>query len=404
MTPEPAEPGTRRNPPIGVVDLHGDWMARVRRFANRGPVLVFDISQAGPTPSETATGFETTRDLERLADPDTILLGVPAAVTAAGGADLTALIGAARVIASRLRVGQLVILTSFVPPGAARAHVLPVLTGGGLVAGRDFFLASSPDPVDTAIESRVAGGHDPESLDRASALFGSLGVAVVRVVSLEAAELCGLVRPAWGSVREGMANVLKLLCDRMGVDVWEVLEAGGLPDLVPTPGGCDPATALLTWGARRFEASTRLIELAGEVNTAMPAFVVSKVADALNDAGKPVKGSRVLILGMAYKKDIDDPRESPGFELMDLLLKKGAAVSYNDPHIPELPRMRHWPHLAMTSSALSPEFLAAQDCVLIATDHTAYDYRFIVEHSRLVIDTRNATKAITAGREKIVRA
>ena len=136
----------------------------------------------------------------------------------------------------------------------------------------------------------------------------------------------------------------------------------------------------------------------------MPSFVVSKVADALNDAAKPVKRSKVAILGMAYKKDVDDPRESPGFELMDLLLKKGAVVTYNDPHIPELPRMRHWPHLSMTSSPLTAQYLAAQDAVLIATDHTAYDYGFIVANSNLVIDTRNATKSVTAGREKIVRA
>ena len=151
--------------------------------------------------------------------------------------------------------------------------------------------------------------------------------------------------------------------------------------------------------------STRFIELAGEVNTAMPAYVITKVADALNDAGKPVRGSAVAILGMAYKKDIDDPRESPSFELLDLLLKKGARVSYNDPHIPALPRMRHWPHLdPMESVPLTADYLAAQDCVLIATDHTAYDYAFVVAHSRLVIDTRNATKGVTAGREKIVRA
>jgi UDP-N-acetyl-D-glucosamine dehydrogenase len=136
----------------------------------------------------------------------------------------------------------------------------------------------------------------------------------------------------------------------------------------------------------------------------MPAFVVSKVADALNDAGKPVKGSKVALLGMAYKKDVDDPRESPGFELMDLLLRKGAEVSYNDPHIPSLPRMRHWPHLAMDSTPLSADYLAEQDCVLIATDHSAYDYDFIVTHSRLVIDTRNATRGVRASRERIVRA
>jgi UDP-N-acetyl-D-glucosamine dehydrogenase len=150
--------------------------------------------------------------------------------------------------------------------------------------------------------------------------------------------------------------------------------------------------------------ATRFIELAGEINTSMPAYVVGRIADALNDRGKPVKGSKVLILGMAYKKDVDDPRESPGFELMDLLLKKGAKVGYNDPHIPSLPRMRHWPHLAMDSTPLAPESLAAQDCVLIATDHTAYDYDWVVSHSRLVVDTRNATRRVAAGREKIVKA
>jgi UDP-N-acetyl-D-glucosamine dehydrogenase len=161
----------------------------------------------------------------------------------------------------------------------------------------------------------------------------------------------------------------------------------------------------LSWIARHYGMTTRFIELAGEVNTAMPAYVVSKVADALNDRGKPVKGSRVLLLGMAYKKDVDDPRESPGFELLDLLLKKGALVSYNDPHIPSLPKMRHWPHLKpMESVALSPESLASYDCVLIATDHSAYDYEFVVKHSPLVIDTRNATKKVAAGREKIVKA
>jgi hypothetical protein len=160
----------------------------------------------------------------------------------------------------------------------------------------------------------------------------------------------------------------------------------------------------LTWVARKYGMATRFIELAGEINTSMPAYVVGRIADALNDRGKPVKGSKVLILGMAYKKDVDDPRESPGFELMDLLLKKGAKVGYNDPHIPSLPRMRHWPHLAMDSTPLAPESLAAQDCVLIATDHTAYDYDWVVSHSRLVVDTRNATRRVAAGREKIVKA
>jgi UDP-N-acetyl-D-glucosamine dehydrogenase len=195
--------------------------------------------------------------------------------------------------------------------------------------------------------------------------------------------------------------------------VWEVVDAAktkpfGFQAFYPGPGlggHCIPIDPFyLTWVARRHGLSTRFIELAGEVNHAMPAYVVSRVADALNDRGKPVKGSKVLLLGMAYKKDVDDPRESPGFELMDLLLKKGAQVSYNDPHVPRLPRMRHWPHLKMDSTPLSAEVLAGQDCVLVSTDHSAYDWGFVVRHAPLVVDTRNATKAVAEGREKIVKA
>jgi UDP-N-acetyl-D-glucosamine dehydrogenase len=190
----------------------------------------------------------------------------------------------------------------------------------------------------------------------------------------------------------------------MGVDAWEILGAVGV-GLEPEIVARDPAPLLLAWGARRWGGSFRFIELASEINAAMPAYVITKLAAALNDVGKAVRGSKVAILGMANKRDVDDVRESPCFELMDQLLKKGARVTYNDPHIPSLPRMRHWPHLEpMHSQVLSAEYLSEQDCVLIATDHTAYDCSFIVRHSKLVIDPRNATKAVTDGREKIVRA
>ncbi len=247
----------------------------------------------------------------------------------------------------------------------------------------------------------------------ACALYGAIVPKVVRVSTPEVAEACKILENTYRAVNIALVNEMKVLYDRMGIDVWEVIDAAktkpfGFQAFYPGPGlggHCIPIDPFyLTWVARQYGMNTRFIELAGEVNTAMPAFVMSKVADALNDAGKPVKGSKVAILGMAYKKDVDDPRESPGFELMDQLLKKGAVVTYNDPHIPELPRMRHWPHLSMTSSPLTAEYLAAQDAVLIATDHTAFDYNFIVANSRLVIDTRNATKVVTVGREKIVRA
>jgi len=195
--------------------------------------------------------------------------------------------------------------------------------------------------------------------------------------------------------------------------VWEVIDAAktkpfGFQAFYPGPGlggHCIPIDPFyLTWVARQHGLTTRFIELAGEVNTGMPAYVVSRLSDALNERGRPVKGSRIAILGMAYKKDVDDPRESPGFELMDLLLQQGATVTYNDPHIPVLPSMRRYPHLRMQSQDLTAAYLAAQDCVLIATDHSAYDYPTIVAQSRLVVDTRNATRRVIAGREKIVKA
>ncbi len=199
----------------------------------------------------------------------------------------------------------------------------------------------------------------------------------------------------------------------MGIDVWEVIEAArtkpfGFQAFYPGPGlggHCIPIDPFyLTWVARKHGQTTRFIELAGEVNTSMPAYVVNKVADALNDRRKPVNGSKITLLGMAYKKDVDDPRESPGFELMTLLLEKGAEVEYNDPHIPTLPAMRHYPGLHMSSRELTEDYLASRDCVLIVTDHSAYDWDWIVRHSPLIVDTRNATRGVADARAAIVRA
>jgi UDP-N-acetyl-D-glucosamine dehydrogenase len=260
----------------------------------------------------------------------------------------------------------------------------------------------------------VVGGLCERSGDAACALYEAIVPQVVRVSTPEIAEACKILENTYRAVNIALVNEMKVLYDRMGIDVWEVIDAAktkpfGFQAFYPGPGlggHCIPLDPFyLSWVAKRHGMNTRFIELAGEVNTAMPTFVVNKVGDALNDAGKPVKGSKVAILGMAYKKDIDDPRESPGFELMDLLLKKGAVVSYNDPHIPTLPSMRHWPHLPpMESRPLTAEYLAAQDCVLIATDHTAYDYEFIVKHSKCVIDTRNATKTVPGRGRNVVAA
>jgi UDP-N-acetyl-D-glucosamine dehydrogenase len=214
-------------------------------------------------------------------------------------------------------------------------------------------------------------------------------------------------------VNIALVNELKLLYDRMGINVWEVIEAAktkpfGFQAFYPGPGlggHCIPIDPFyLTWVARKYGFATRFIELAGEINTSMPAYVVSRIADALNERDKPLKGSRILLLGMAYKKDVDDPRESPGFELLHLLIEKGAIVTYNDPHIPRLPRMRHYPHLDMPSQELTPESLGAMDCVLIVTDHSAYDWSWIVANSSLVVDTRNATRDVHDHCDRIVRA
>jgi UDP-N-acetyl-D-glucosamine dehydrogenase len=329
-------------------------------------------------------------------------------------------LNSARSIAETLRPGQLIVLESTTYPGTTRHDMAPVLESTGLKLGSDFFLAFSPEREDpgnpdhsTQFIPKVVGGTSSESLELACELYRQIVPQVVPVSSPEVAEASKILENTYRAINIALVNELKVLFDRMGIDVWEVIAAAktkpfGFQAFYPGPGlggHCIPIDPFyLTWVARRFGLNTRFIELAGEINTAMPAYVVNKVGDALNNHGKPVKGSRVAILGMAYKKDVDDPRESPGFELMDLLLKKGAQLTYNDPHIPALPKMRHYPQLSMSSEKLTEQYLAAQDCVLIATDHTAYDYPWIVKHARLVVDTRNATKNVTEGRQKIVKA
>jgi UDP-N-acetyl-D-glucosamine dehydrogenase len=368
-----------------------------------------------------AAGFEATDRFDRLDEPDAILICVPTPLTDAREPDLTYVVNSATAIAVRLRPGQLVVLESTTYPSTTRGVVLPVLERSGLTAGRDFFVAFSPEREDPGNPThsvshipKVVGGLDETSGDLACALYAAIVPSVVRVSTPEVAEACKILENTYRAINIALVNEMKVLYDRMGIDVWEVIDAAktkpfGFQAFYPGPGlggHCIPLDPFyLSWIARRHGMTTRFIELAGEVNTAMPAYVISKVTDALNDAGKAVRGSRVAILGMAYKKDVDDPRESPSFELMDQLLKKGARVTYNDPHIATLPRMRHWPHLEpLQSRPLSADYLASQDCVLIATDHTAYDYEFVVRHSRLVIDTRNATKGVSKWREKVVRA
>jgi len=423
---------------VGIIGLGYVGLPLARAFAEAGYlVLGFDTDPAKVARLDRgesyighigddvvgamkAAGFEATGRFERLAEPDAIIICVPTPLSDSRDPDLTYVVASARAVASALRPGQLVILESTTYPGTTRDVLLPILETGGLAAGSDFFLAFSPereDPGNPHFSAptipKVVGGLDPASLAAASALYDRVVVRVVPVATPEVAEACKILENTYRAVNIALVNELKILFDRMGIDVWEVIEAArtkpfGFQAFYPGPGlggHCIPIDPFyLSWIARKHGLSTRFIELAGEINTSMPHYVIDKVADALNDRGKPVKGSRVLLLGMAYKKDVDDPRESPGFELMDLLLGKGAEVEYNDPHIPSLPPMRRYPHLRMDSRPLSADYLGSRDCVLIVTDHSAYDWAWVVANSRLIVDTRNATGRTGASPGRVVRA
>jgi UDP-N-acetyl-D-glucosamine dehydrogenase len=392
--------------------------SKVERLA-KGQSYIGHISDQSVA-SMAANGFEATDRFDRLGEPDAIIICVPTPLTEARDPALGYVIASARAVADRLRAGQLVVLESTTYPGTTRDVVLPILEAGGLHAGSDFFLAFSPereDPGNPTFSAptipKVVGGLDPASLEVALALYARVVVRVVPVSGPEVAEACKILENTYRAVNIALVNELKVLFDRMGIDVWEVIEAArtkpfGFQAFYPGPGlggHCIPIDPFyLSWVARKHGFTTRFIELAGEINTSMPAYVVGKVADALNDRGRAVRGSKILLLGMAYKKDVDDPRESPGFELMERLLEKGAEVDYNDPHIPSLPSMRRYPHLKRESKPLSPEYLGSRDCVVVVTDHSAYDWPWIVGHSPRVVDTRGATRGIPAPEGRVVRA
>jgi UDP-N-acetyl-D-glucosamine dehydrogenase len=363
--------------------------------------------------------FTPTADMGRLDEADALLICVPTPLNESRDPDLSYIEATSRQVAARLRAGQLIILESTTYPGTTRDVVLPILRQTGLALGKDFYLAFSPEREDPGNPKytagnipKVVGGADEISLELAVLLYRQAMAAVVPVSTCEVAEASKILENTYRAVNIALVNELKVLFSRMGIDVWEVIEAAktkpfGFQAFYPGPGlggHCIPIDPFyLTWLARRCGMSTRFIELAGEINSSMPQHVVGRVMEALNAAGKPLRGSRVCLLGVAYKRDVDDARESPAFVLMELLKQRGAEISYNDPHIPQLPRTRHY-NIPLDSSPLTPEFLARQDCVLIVTDHSAYDYDFIVRHAPLVVDTRNATRSIAAGKEKICKA
>ena len=363
--------------------------------------------------------FEASSDFTRLREADAILICVPTPLGDHREPDLSAVINTGKEIAESLRAAQLIVLESTTYPGTTRDVLRPQLEAGGLVAGRDFFLAYSPEREDPGYPEhsagkipKVVGGFDPRSLAVAESLYSTVVPRVVSVTNCEVAEACKILENTYRAVNIALVNELKIVFQKMGIDIWEVIDAAktkpfGFQAFHPGPGlggHCIPIDPFyLTWAARAHGENTRFIELAGEINTSMPGFVVDKVAEALNDRGKAVKGSRVLVLGAAYKKDVDDPRESPAFDLLERLQNRGAIVSYHDPRIPVLPPMRKH-SIRLAAEPLTAENLATKDCVLICTDHSDYDWDEIVASSRLVIDTRNATRAVVEGREKIVLA
>jgi UDP-N-acetyl-D-glucosamine dehydrogenase len=425
---------------IGVIGLGYVGLPLVRAFTAAGfRCMGFDVDQ--PKVDKLRSGqsyikhidsaslarlvrdgrFEPTSEMNRLGEADCVIICVPTPLNDSRDPDLSYIEGPARCIATTLRPGQLVVLESTTHPTTTRVNVWPLLEASGLACGKDYFLAFSPereDPGNPQFEAgkipKVVGGFDDRSRDLACALYGHAVVKVVRASSLEVAEACKILENTYRAVNIALVNELKVLYDKLGIDVWEVIEAAktkpfGFQAFYPGPGlggHCIPIDPFyLTWLARKHGEQTRFIELAGEINSHMPQYVIGRLAEFLNQERKPLNGSRIALLGIAYKRDVDDPRESPSFELLKLLLEREAVVSYNDPHVPVLPKMRHYPNLpAMCSRELTEGYLEEQDCVLIATDHSAYDYEFIVEHSRLVVDTRNATKSVTGRRGKIRRA
>jgi UDP-N-acetyl-D-glucosamine dehydrogenase len=364
--------------------------------------------------------FEPTCDMNRLAEADVIIICVPTPLTDSRDPDLTYIEATSQQIASALRPGQLIVLESTTYPGTTRDVVLPILQESGLVSGEEFFLAYSPEREDpgNAVYSagkipKVVGGIDDASRELAEMLYSQAVVETVPVSNCEVAEACKILENVYRAVNIAMVNELKVLFDRMGIDVWEVIDAAktkpfGFHAFYPGPGlggHCIPIDPFyLSWLARKQGGQTRFIELAGEINAAMPAYVVGRVAEALNEAGKPIKGSRIGILGVAYKRDVDDTRESPAFRIMELLQTRGAALSYNDPHVPALGTYRSHNVPRLSSEQLTETYLAGLDCVVIATDHSSYDWDFILRHAPLVIDTRNATKNVVENRQKIYKA
>jgi UDP-N-acetyl-D-glucosamine dehydrogenase len=419
---------------IGVVGLGYVGQPLALRFSEVGfKVLGFDIDlekvsnlnagrsgiqhiDDGRVVAAIEAGFEATDDFSRIAEADGIMLCVPTPLSRYREPDLSFVTGTCDQIAPFLRPGQVISLESTTYPGTTKEEVIPRIERNGLVVGESIFAVYSPEREDPANPSfststipKVVGGHTAACLRAGIALYEKAIDRLVPVSSTETAEMTKLLENIHRAVNIGLVNEMKIVADRMGIDIFEVIDAAatkpfGFTPYYPGPGlggHCIPIDPFyLTWKAREYGLNTRFIELAGEVNRAMPDYVFAKLVGALNDRGKAVRGARILVLGIAYKKNVDDMRESPAVALMEMLRDHGAELDYADPHVPVFPAMREH-RFELSSVPVTPEVLAAQDAVILVTNHDAFDYDQIRAHASLIIDTRGVYREPAAN---IVRA
>jgi UDP-N-acetyl-D-glucosamine dehydrogenase len=377
---------------------------------NEGISYIKHIPSDGIKALKKKGNFRPTTDFSLLRNTDCIIICVPTPLTKYREPDLSYVLKTTETIAQYMKKGQLIVLESTTYPGTTDEDMRAILEAKGMRAGRDFYLAYSPEREDpnnkdfsTRTIPKIVGGYTPACLKVADALYSSIIKKTVQVSSTRIAEAAKLLENIYRAVNIALVNELKVLFDRMDINVCEVIEAAktkpfGFQAFYPGPGlggHCIPIDPFyLTWKARAYDFHTKFIELAGEINTSMPYYVVERIIDALNERGKNIKSSKILVLGLAYKKDVDDTRESPSLKLIELLTQKGARIDYNDPYIPRTRKSRMY-DFKMSSVHLSEANLKKYDCVVVATDHSCYDYKFIVDHAQLVIDTRNATSGIT---------
>jgi UDP-N-acetyl-D-glucosamine dehydrogenase len=384
---------------------------------NRGRSYIRHISASELRGFLARKLFRATADFGRLKEMDTIIICVPTPLDSHKNPDLSYVLETTEVIAKNLRKGQLVVLESTTYPGTTQEEMLPILERRGLKAGRDFFLAFSPEREDpgnkdytTETIPKVIGGLTPRCGELARRLYGRIVAKTVPVSSPRVAEAVKLLENIFRSVNIALVNEMKIIFERMGINIWEVIKAAstkpfGFMPFYPGPGyggHCIPVDPYyLTWKAREVDYPTKFIELAGEINTRMPYYVVNKTIEALNRRGKSIRGAKTLVLGIAYKKDIDDQRESPSLKILSILKEKGARVSYNDPYVPRSSGHREYPGLDLRSVPLTARRLRGSDAVIVATDHSAYDLEWITSQAPLVVDTRNAVKT---RRKNVIKA